>query len=178
MFIYGFDRTRKWSIALLVLACVAVVFMGSSCTGASGNTSGAHTQTVEAASLDLLIQEYMPDWGFQVLLIPKDENGLLFKAEGNVNAEIWLQSGEGAEAPKEQLLCEWNDIYLTKEDYTQFLGASIPLEWGIMYILGGGQAVTMVDVYCTLEVTLTMPSGKTLFAVLTDIDITIEQRCC
>ncbi len=135
-------------------------------------------QTAEAASLDLRIQKYLSNYGFQVLLMPKDANGLLFEVEGNVNAKIWIQSSKGADAPKEQLLYESNDIYVTKASYTPFLGASVPLEWGIMYILGGGQASAMVSRYCTLEITLTMPSGKTLFAVLTDIDITVEQRCC
>jgi len=181
MFICGYDskclRIRKRSIALLVLALMAVIVAGSSCTHTDGNTATTPAQTTGPKSLDIRVQNVNPELGLQVLLIPKDENGLLFKVEGNVNAKLWLQKENGIEATNDVFMIEWN-IYVTKEDYTEFLGVSIFLKWGEFYMIGLDPAVVYYEKYCILEVTLTMPDGTMLSAEKTDINVLVEYRCC
>ena len=162
----SFSGTRKFCLALLALVLLSTAFVAFGCSGNTATVSNPSTSisaqtTEEVDSIDLLINIVYPGTGLQVLLIPKDDDGLLVEAEGDINIKLSWQFGYGVEATKGNLIQEWN-IHITSDDYTQFLGASIELIYN--------EAIHYQDVYVYgfFDVTLTTPDGKILTAELPD----------
>ena len=157
MSIYGYDskylRLKKWSIAILVLALLAVVVVGSSCTSNQEPTSAL--VTTEVNSLDVRIRTF--DYSaLCIWLIPKDDIGLLVKAEGSLSAKLWLQPYFDV-VEKNKLVQEWSDIRVTEKDYAEFLGARIGLEYDAFMPAGREENQRGI-----LEVTFMMSGGKSL----------------
>ncbi|MFH1663194.1 MAG: hypothetical protein ABH934_04685 [Chloroflexota bacterium] len=155
------------AVTLLVTSPILVACACGTTPTTPTTTAPTTTMVTETKSLDILVQSVDPDVGIQVLLIPKDENGLSFETEGNISAKLWLQEENDIEPTKGQLLLEWNDIYVTKQDYTPFMGLKIPLVWDEFYHQG----------YCALDVTLTMPDGAALSGEIIDIIPSIFEAC-
>ena len=100
---------RKCCLALLALVLLTTPFVASGCSGntttvSNPSTSTSAQTTEEVDSIDLLINKRYPEIGLQVLLVPKDEKGLLVEAEGDINIKLSWQFGYGVEATKGNLI--------------------------------------------------------------------------
>jgi hypothetical protein len=100
--------------------------------------------------------------------MPKNDNSLLVETEGSISARLWFQSGFSPNIEKGYLIQEWNDISITGEDYTPSRGAAIDLNYNEERVL--------LNIYGILEVTLTLPDGKTLDVEKYDLMISEEYR--
>jgi hypothetical protein len=155
---------RKCCLALLALVLLTTPFVASGCSGntttvSNPSTSTSAQTTEEVDSIDLLINKRYPEIGLQVLLVPKDEKGLLVEAEGDINIKLSWQFGYGVEATKGNLIQEWN-IHITSDDYTQFSGASIEIIYDEYISLG--------EFFGFFDVALTTPDGKIITTELQD----------
>ena len=161
---YGFynnwRRVKKWSVALLALALTFIMVAVSSCINGNGVSV--------ASSIDIRFREINRS-GLQILLIPKDDASLLVKAEGSVSSKLWFQIGLTPDIEKGGLIQEWNDIQITGEDYTQFLGAVIDLDYN--------EEKDFLNIYGLLEVTLILSDGTILDIEEYDVMISEEYSC-
>ena len=76
---------------------------------------------------------------------------LVVKAEGSLNATLWLQP-DASKEERGQLIQKWSDIHVTKKYYTEELGLRVRLEYS-------GYTPHPRE-HGILEVTLIMPDGK------------------
>jgi hypothetical protein len=147
----------KWSLSLLALTVILVTVFG--CPNGNG-ASGA-------TSIDIRVREINRS-GLQILLMPENDNSLLVETEGSISAKLWFQSDFSPNIEKGYLIQEWNDISITGEDYTPSRGAAIDLNYNEERVL--------LNIYGILEVTLTLPDGKTLDVEKYDLMISEEYR--
>jgi hypothetical protein len=162
---------RKWSISLLVLALTVIMVAVSGCADTDGTTK-TYAQTSGVNSLALTIRKIAVGSYIEVLLVPRDEDGILVETEGIVDAKIWYQMYETNGAiSKGDLFQEWN-IPITKSDYTPFLGAVITLEYNDY-----NKTLDLSDIYGIIEVTLTLPDGTILNIEKTNLAISESYSC-
>jgi hypothetical protein len=97
--------------------------------------------------------------GIEFDLTPKDAEDEMVSTSGVVSAKLWLESlWEGS---KGDLVQEWSNIQVTKDDYDWLWGATIRLEYR------GFEPQEMQ--FGILEVTLVTPDGKSFTARAKDV---------
>jgi hypothetical protein len=163
---------NKFYLVLLALVLLFIAFVVSSFSGNTATISNPPTSTStstqatqEVDSIDLLINKIYPEIGLKILLMPKNDDGMLVEAEGNINITLSWQFGYGVEVTKGPLIQEWN-IPITSEDYTHLTGVSIDLIYD--------EPISFGEISGFFDVTLTTPDGKILTAELPDYR---ETRC-
>ncbi|MBE9512948.1 MAG: hypothetical protein IMY77_02685 [Chloroflexi bacterium] len=92
--------------------------------------------------------------GIEFNLTPKDAEDNVVETPGVVSAKLWLRL-EYPEARKGNLVQEWSNIQVDKDDYDWLSGASIRLEYKDFQPKG------QIGI---LEVTLETPDGKSFIA--------------
>ena len=140
-------RRGEMSIAFPVLACSAMVVLACSCAGTPADIEAVGFIVSGAVNWD---DDPEPD-GIQFVIRPQDVEGFMVKAEGSLNTKLWSQPDDFKEE-KGELIQEWNDIHVTKKDYTEDLIARIRLEYDDYAPVPGERGI--------LEVTLTIPDGR------------------
>lgn len=135
------------SIGFPVLACFAMAVLACSCAGTLTDIEGVGFIVSGAVNWD---DDPEPD-GIQFVIRPQDVEGFMVKAEGSLNTKLWSQPDDFKEE-KGELIQEWNDIHVTKKDYTEDLIARIRLEYDDYAPVPGERGI--------LEVTLTIPDGR------------------
>jgi hypothetical protein len=124
-------------------------------------------EIIEIKSLYFFIS-FQRYFGIQIVLRPLNQKGLLVDAEGTISATLWSQSSLTNEK-KVNILQIWDDITITKKDYTKFLGARVYFPYS-NYQPNRGE-------YATLVVTLTTISGKSITHELAGIEPGKEYSC-
>jgi len=96
--------------------------------------------------------------GIEFHLTPKDAQDKMVETPGVISAKLWLQvTPPPSYSPqKGNLIQEWSNIQVTKDDYDWLMGATIRLEYK------GFQPTNMQ--FGILEVTLVTPDGKSFTA--------------
>jgi len=161
-----YGKIRKWSIALLTLALLAAVFVGSSCgstqeTTTAPTTTGPTTTgpTATVTELFLEVEEMQAVGIVRLWLTTLGANGLVVETAGTINAELWLKKADGNE-----LVQEWSGVGFTSANYTSVTkGAEISLLYNDTtheyYELG------------LLKVTLTTADGKSITGELDSVNL-------
>ncbi len=99
--------------------------------------------------------------GIEFYLTPKDARGNMDEAAGVVSAKLWLERSFLEGGGKGNLVQEWSDIQVTKDNYDWLMGATIYLEYK------GFQPEMMQ--FGILEVTLVTHDGKSFTARATSV---------
>jgi len=93
--------------------------------------------------------------GIEFDLTPKNAEDRMVETPGVVNAKLWLQAQYPATG-KGNLVQEWSDIQVTKDDYDWLMGVTVRLEYK------GFQPEKMQ--FGILEVTFITPDSKSFTA--------------
>jgi len=99
--------------------------------------------------------------GIKFDLTPKDAEDRMVETPGVISAKLWLEQSFLEGGGKGDLIQEWSNIQVTKDDYGWLLGATIRLEYEVF------QPQEMQ--FGILEVTLVTPDGKSFTARATDV---------
>jgi len=133
---------------LLLTHLVVVTVITSSCVSAPPDVTAIGFILSASVNWD---DDLEPD-GVAFALRPQDADGFMVKAEGNLNAKLWLQPDRFVEK-KGELIQEWNGIHVTRRDYSKRdLAARIRLDYADYKPAPGERGI--------LEVILTLPWGK------------------
>jgi hypothetical protein len=137
----------KRNILLLNYFAIITV-MGSSCVSTPPDVTAIGFIVSASVNWD---DDLEPD-GVAFALRPQDADGFMVKAEGSLGAKLWSQPDRFAEK-KGELIQEWNNIHVTRRDYSKKdLAARIRLEYADYKPAPGECGI--------LEVTFTLPGGK------------------
>jgi len=99
--------------------------------------------------------------GIEFYLTPKDAEGRTVETAGMVSTKLWLERSFLEGGGKGELIQEWSDTQVTKDDYDWLMGATIRLEYK------GFQPKNMQ--FGILEITLITPDGKSFSARATSV---------
>ena len=147
---------------LIIGLIVVMLLVPFSCAPPAPAPMPAPAPTKIATILDIgypLAQNWDADAdidGLELYLTPKDEEGIIVQAPGVVSAKLWLERTFLEGGGKGDLVQEWNDIQVKKDDYYLWLGAKIRLEYK------GFRPKQMQ--FGILEVTFITPDGKSFSA--------------
>lgn len=137
----------KSSIAVLA-SSVIIAIPGCSCAPTPTDVTAIGFIVLASVNWD---DDPDPD-GVAFALRPQNADGFMVEAEGNLIARLWSQPDRFAEKAGE-LIQEWNDIYVTRRDYSKRdLAARIRLDYADYKPAPGECGI--------LEVIFTLPSGK------------------
>ncbi len=136
---------------LFVIICLLLLAAAVCGCGASG----------EVESIDIRLMSVSLSTGLDIQLIPRDSKGFLVKTEGSLDARLWSQAGFGGAANYDFTVQEWEDLKVSSGDYTQSQGASINLPYSEDFF--------SINSYGSLEVTLTLPDGRSFADTINDI---------
>jgi hypothetical protein len=99
--------------------------------------------------------------GIELYLTPKDSKGERVDTEGVISAKLWLERSLLEGGGKGNLIQEWGDIQVKKDDYDWIGGATVHLEYK-------GFKPEQLQLG-TLEVTLVTPDDESFSARATSI---------
>ena len=99
--------------------------------------------------------------GIKFDLTPKDADDKMVFTPGVVSAKLWLEQSFIGGGGKGDLIQEWSNIQITKDDYNFIFGVTVRLEYK------GFQPKEMQ--FGVLEVTLVTPNGKSFTARETSV---------
>ena len=161
----------KNKLLLPILTCLlllATTLLASGCDNTTNNTTTISNDT-DIISIQVNVVSVYTNKGLEIMLIPRDSKGFVVEAEGTLNAKLWLQYGSGSEPILGDLICEWNNLQISKDDYTRFLGANIELIYT--------EVLDLWNAVGFLEVTFISPDGSYLVNTYNSILISKSSRC-
>ncbi len=150
------------------LACLFLVTAGINGCVSENSTSD---KTNDVATMELIIGVMRPAIGFEIMLIPKNSEGFIVEAEGDINIKLFWQTDSGEYAAKAGLFREWS-IHINRDDCTPGLGIVIPLTFDV------DESVFYKDARGFLEVNALMENNATFFLKMIDLEISTDYRCC
>ena len=156
-------KRRLFLGILFTLLAMATMLCGCS------NDNNSSSSQAEVETLKITAPGTYINAGVGFLLIPRDSQGFVVETEGTLSARLWPQNVITGDINYDYLIQAWDDIYISKGDYTTLKGAFVKL----MY----DEELTDEDVYAYLEVTFTTTGNKTLTADLGYLLLTESSRC-
>lgn len=165
---------KSKTILVLVIALFIMLFFIAGCgtsplysnstaknSGSESSNSGQQTQATTVQTIGDVIMS-AENWdadpevdGLEFDLSPRDKDDVQVESEGTISIKLWKTIGYDDKCLKrdEDLLEQWNNIKVTKGDYSIF-GATIRAEYKNYQVTDDKSATGCA------EVTFTTPDGK------------------
>ena len=150
---------KRILLSILVIGILLLSACGAPITAPPAEAPPAPTKAVTTIDIGWPMAE---NWdadpevdGIEFDLTPKDAEDKMVETPGVVSAKLWLER-PFPETGKGDLVQEWSNIQVTKDDYDWLMGVTIRLEYK------GFEPKEMQ--FGILEVTLVTPDGKSFTA--------------